>query len=152
MPSDYFEVEDPLEGALRLFRPELIQNYSDGDMDNEYTLLTWKNPAPCSECNKFINDYEYYYFEKRSLDKKQTLLRQYWCCMNCYSFLAPLERLKIPANKAVKKTVPEKDRLTHYKNMETGEITEDFPTRKVLLNRDCHLMFPEFNKSYTYTK
>jgi hypothetical protein len=36
--------------------------------------FTWKNPLRCNECNDWIDDYEYYYFEKRAVDKARTLL------------------------------------------------------------------------------
>ena len=147
MSSDYFEVEDPLEGSLRLFRPELAIKHNDGDLDEDYILCTWKNPVKCSECGSYILTYDYYYYEKRNIDKNQTLLKQYWCCVDCFDSLAATERLKVPANKVVKKILPEKHRKTHYLNLATDQDLDEYPAKKIPLNADCHPKFPEFSRS-----
>ena len=148
MASDYFEVEDRLEGSMRLFRPELAMKHNDGKLDPDYELVTWVNPVRCEECNKFILEFEYFYYEKRNIDKKATLLKQYYCCKSCHDLLAPMERLKVPSNRVVHKTMAEKNRFTRYINVSTGEETFEFPGHKIPLNPDCHPNFSEFSKPY----
>jgi hypothetical protein len=53
----------------RVLRPEFQFTFSSGEPDNNYILVTWQNPVPCSECGEIITDYDYFYYEKRSLDK-----------------------------------------------------------------------------------
>jgi hypothetical protein len=90
MPPDVFGKEDnnsELTGKMHLF--ELVQNYTHGQIKESYKLFTWLEPQKCSECNVYIEDFDYYYYEKRNFDKKQTILMQYYCCINCYNELKP---------------------------------------------------------------
>jgi len=43
-------------------------NYASNEIDPDFLLVTWRNPVACSECEKIITDYDYYYFEKRNVD------------------------------------------------------------------------------------
>lgn len=84
-------------------RPELTVANNKGEPDPDCQYFTWRTPTRCDECQEWINDYEYYYFEKRSVDKTQRILVQYYCCINCYLERLPTENFKYPVNKIVKK-------------------------------------------------
>jgi hypothetical protein len=84
-------------------RPELVIGNNKGEPDPECMYFTWRKPTKCDECGEWIHDHEYYYFEKRSVDKSQRLLVQYYCCVNCFMEKLPTESFKYPVNKMVKK-------------------------------------------------
>lgn len=50
-------------------RPELCLANNKGDPDTECQYFTWRKPTKCDECGDWIHDHEYYYFEKKSIDK-----------------------------------------------------------------------------------
>lgn len=95
-------------------RPELVVNNNRGEPSPGFFYYTWANPVKCDECAEFIQEYDYYYFEKRSVDKTQKLIAKYYCCVSCYNELLPTEGFKHPINKIVKKELPEKERLPYY--------------------------------------
>lgn len=76
MPPDYIENhENSYENNGKFLKPQLVIDNNDGALRENYRLFTWKNPVKCNECNEYIDDYEYYYYEKRNVDKYQSLLK-----------------------------------------------------------------------------
>jgi hypothetical protein len=55
-------------------RPELVVTNNRGEPAPGFMYFTWASPQKCDECGDYISDYEYYYFEKRSVDKVQRML------------------------------------------------------------------------------
>lgn len=95
----------------RQLRPELVVSNNKGEPDPECMYFTWRKPTKCDECGEWIHDHEYYYFEKRSVDKSQKILVQYYCCVNCFMERLPTENFKHPVNKIVKKELQPKEKL-----------------------------------------
>jgi len=142
--SELDESHDDILMYGKVFRPEFQMTYSTGEPNNDFLLVTWKNPVPCSECGEIITDYDYFYYEKRSLDKNKALLKQYYCCIRCYVRLQPYDGFKVPSNKIVKKTLPTHLRKTLWVNARTGEIAEKMPMKLIPINPDAFVYFPEF--------
>jgi len=74
MPPDVFGLENTSEITGKMHRFELIKNHTNGQIRENHKLFTWLNPKQCSECETYINDFDYHYYEKRNFDKKQTIL------------------------------------------------------------------------------
>jgi hypothetical protein len=136
--------EDDISIYGRIFRPEFQMTYSTGEPNNDFLLVTWQNPIPCSECGEIITDYDYFYYEKNKVDKNKTQVKQYYCCIRCYIRLQPYDGFKVPSNKIVKKTLPAHLRKTLWVNARTGEITEKMPMKLIPINPDAYITFPEF--------
>lgn len=115
----------------------MVVNNNKGEPDPECQYFTWRRPTKCDECGEWINDYEYYYYEKKSVDKSQRVLAQYHCCISCYLQRVPTENFKYPFNKIVKKELPSKDRLQFYQNMTTGRKYFEMQFSRVPLNPDA---------------
>ena len=78
-----------IESMGKQLRPEMsIYNHNNEPAEG-YKYYSWKDPKPCSECGEIIQEYQYYYHEKRQLTKEKTIVQNYFCCMNCYQRLAP---------------------------------------------------------------
>ena len=119
-------------------RPELCLQNNKGEPDLDCQYFTWKRPTKCDECGEFINDHEYYYYEKKSVDKTQRVLVQYYCCVNCYFERLPTESFKYPVNKIHKRELQPKDRLHFYQNMKTGHRYLSMQFARVPLNPDAY--------------
>ena len=50
-------------------RPEWIINNNNNEIDENYSKQTWKTPTRCWSWGHFIQEYVYYFYEKRNLDK-----------------------------------------------------------------------------------
>jgi len=98
-------------------------------------------PTKCDECGEIIMEFEYYYFEKRSLDKSKRLLVEYYCCPPCYVELLPTEGFKYPVNKLVRKELPERDRGPYYIDPQTKKKVFEVPFKRVALNPDSYVSF-----------
>lgn len=122
-------------------RPELVISNNRGEAASDYDYFTWKTPIKCDECTSYLMDYHYYYFEKRSVDKQQRLLVQYYCCLKCYNELLPTEKFKYPVNKIVMKELPSKDRLEFWQHRTTGKHVYSLQYRTIALNADAYLPF-----------
>ena len=60
----------------RQLRPEQVAANNTGEpLLTEMEYFTWKEPVKCAECEDWINDYQYYYFEKRSVEKSQKVMQ-----------------------------------------------------------------------------
>jgi hypothetical protein len=75
-------------------RPEIVCTNNKGEPDPDCQYFTWKRPTKCDECGEWINDYEYYFYEKKSVDKSQRVLIQYYCCAGCFMERLPTENFK----------------------------------------------------------
>lgn len=143
------DIDDMEEGASiqsKFFRPEFQCYYSTGEVDTDYMLVTWQNPTPCSECGELITDYDYFYYQKKMLDKNRTPIKEYFCCIKCYMRLKPQEGFKVPGNQIVQKTLPPQERKTKWINVKTNEIVEKVPMKLLPFNSDAYVLFPEFNR------
>ena len=60
----------------RQLRPEWIINNSNDEVAEGYIKQTWRSPTRCVVCGQFIQDFEYYFYEKRNLDKNRTIMTQ----------------------------------------------------------------------------
>jgi hypothetical protein len=69
---------------VRQLRPEWMINNHDDEFVEGYVKQTWIKPTPWCSCGEYIVDFEYYYYEKRNLDKKRTLLTQLYWWPNCF--------------------------------------------------------------------
>ncbi len=116
-------------------RMEVTSSYSTGELEAGYEFFTWKNPSKCHECDKYISEYEYYAFEKYSLNDNKTLLHQYLCCLSCYDRLLPSRGFKAPFHRLVLKSVPPANRLIYWRNPSTILYTR--PSKRVALNADA---------------
>jgi hypothetical protein len=106
LPPENVDTEDMAEAYSQLLRPEICMNFRSEEIVDNLRYCTWKYPEKCSECKEYIDEYEYYFYEKRSIDEKQTLLMRYICCVNCFSELLPTQTFQVPSNKLIKKVLP----------------------------------------------
>ena len=60
--------------------------------------------------------------------------------------LRPLKKFKVPVEKIVKKTLPQKERKTLWVNVKNNIVKEELPMKKIPLNVDSFVVFPEFRK------
>lgn len=130
----------------KFLRPEFQSEYCSDEIEPNNMLCTWKNPTKCEGCDQFITDYEYYYYEKRSVNKERTLYIQYYYCQSCYAKLKPINGFKIGADKLIRKVLPFAERMIYWYNLQTGEISTKRPSKKISLNPDANIMFPEFSQ------
>jgi len=133
-------------------RPEIMLNYSSAEMETGYEQYTWKNPVKCNECGKYIEDYEYYSYEKYSYGDRRVITFQYFCCLSCYARLLPSRNYKVPFNKIVRKSLPTSMRLIHWRNVNTGEIVMKPPTKKIPLNPDAFDSLSSTDPNHTKDK
>ncbi len=117
-------------------RPEAMVSYNVGEIEAGYEKFTWRDPAKCSECGKYINDYEYYVYEKYAFGEQKLLMFQYACCLVCYARLLPSRGFKVPYSRLARKAVPPAERLIHWKNESTGAVVYKMPFKRVPLNPD----------------
>ena len=54
---------------VRRMRPEWMMNNNNNEIDENYTKQTWKTPTRWWVWAHFIQEYTYYFYEKRGLDK-----------------------------------------------------------------------------------
>ncbi len=133
-------------------RPEIMVTYNQGEIEPGYEMFTWKTPAKCAECGRYINDLEYYTYEKYSFGDKRTLLFQYMCCLSCYADLLPSRGFKVPFNRLVRRTVPPAGRFTHWKNESTGTVVYKMPLRRIALNPDAFDSLSEVDPNHVKDK
>jgi hypothetical protein len=119
-------------------RAELCLANNKGEPDPDCEYFTWKQPTRCDECGQWIHDYEYYFYEKKSIEKSQRHLIRYFCCISCYMEKLPTESFLHPANKIVKKELALKERLQFYQNMVTMRRYFDVQFARVPLNPDAY--------------
>ena len=51
MPPDFLETdENAFENNGKFLKAELVTEYNDGTLRNNFKLITWKNPVKCNEC------------------------------------------------------------------------------------------------------
>eukprot|EP00744_Colponema_vietnamica_P001049 GILI01001788.1.p1 GENE.GILI01001788.1~~GILI01001788.1.p1 ORF type:complete len:1045 (+),score=336.05 GILI01001788.1:182-3316(+) len=131
-PSD-----DSIDCLTKVMRPEYLCSYNEGLVPENWRLFTWAKPVKCDECTNFIDDFEYYHYEKRSVDKRATLVLSYFCCLSCFDRLLPTEGFKYPVNKLKRKVLPEKERATYWLNLVSNERSLVRPIVKKALNPDA---------------
>ena len=129
---------------MKRLRPELVIQNTQDKIDENYQKQTWKNPRQCSECSEWIQEYDYWYYEKRNLDANRSLLKTYFCCVKCYAELATSENFQVPLAKMKKRTVPEQQRETFWMHTRTKERKPRPPGAKIPLNPDA---FTDINRS-----
>jgi hypothetical protein len=122
MPPDAYDTEFSGEINGKFHRFELVKNYTEGTIKEGFKLFTWLVPERCNECKEYIDEFQYYYYEKRNFDKKQTVLRRYFCCNNCYEELKATEGYQVATNLIKKKILPLKSRGIFWRNLETMEL------------------------------
>ena len=118
-------------------RPELMTTHSSNEIEAIFQKFTWKNPIKCNECNRYIDDYEYYSYERFAFGDRRGLSSEYTCCLSCYTRLLPSRNFQVPFSRIIRKSLPLSERFVHWKNSETGEICFKPPNRKVPLNPDA---------------
>eukprot|EP00743_Colponemidia_sp_Colp-15_P010245 GILK01011263.1.p1 GENE.GILK01011263.1~~GILK01011263.1.p1 ORF type:complete len:1014 (+),score=191.11 GILK01011263.1:62-3103(+) len=128
--------DDPVSCITKRIRLELVANYTEGGIQPDWVQQTWMYPHKCSECDRYITDFEYYYFEKRNVDKQATLLMTYYCDVDCYAAKTAngADGLKFSANKLKRKTLPEKDRDSYWLHLVTGQRSREAPIVRKPLN------------------
>lgn len=115
------EEDTKLENQLsRRLRPELLDKFFGDKVETSYQKFTWKDPQKCGECDEYIKEHDYYYYDKRNVDVSSTKLIEYYCCLNCYDNQRKGETLKVPVNKLHRQTLPEKDQDLYWMNVSTG--------------------------------
>lgn len=130
-------------------RPEIMTNYSSNELEPGFEKFTWKNPAKCNECGRYITDYDYYTYEKYSFGDRKSIVFQYMCCIDCYARLLPSRDFKVPFGKIIKKTLPLSARLLYWKNLQTNEVTFKPPNKKIPLNPDAFDSLNAVDPSHT---
>jgi len=133
---------------VRQLRPEWIMNNISDEVAEGFIKQTWINPVKWMVWGNFIRDYEYFYYEKRNLDRKRTILTQYHCWIQCYYEVNadinsrvtveenPLLH-KYPWHKFEKKELPLNKRGIVWLNSDTGTISPEAPMKKSQLNPDA---------------
>ena len=117
-------------------RPEVMTTYSCNELEPGFEKFTWKEPEKCNECIRYIQDYEYYSYDKYAYGDRKTIIMKYRCCLVCYERLFPSRNFKVPFNKIVRKSLPMSLRLTHWRNVLTDEVVFKPPNKKIPLNPD----------------
>jgi len=120
-------------------RPELMINYRSNENLLSLERFTWKTPTRCTECDKYIDDYEYFIYEKPVYGERKTSPFQYICCLSCYDKLLPLKNFKVPVDRLIRQTLPKEEHLIHWKDNDTGEIYLNLSDRRIELNPDAYL-------------
>lgn len=78
-----------VESLGKQLRPELTVSNHRNEPAEGFTYYSWANPQCCSECGEVIQEYEYYFFAKRSLSEQRQVVQSYFCCLKDYQRLAP---------------------------------------------------------------
>lgn len=52
--------------------------------DENFKYYAWANPIVCSECGKVIQEYVYYFYQKRKPGRDTTVVENYYCCLSDY--------------------------------------------------------------------
>eukprot|EP00826_Nyctotherus_ovalis_P065616 TRINITY_DN964_c0_g1_i17.p1 TRINITY_DN964_c0_g1~~TRINITY_DN964_c0_g1_i17.p1 ORF type:complete len:649 (+),score=113.42 TRINITY_DN964_c0_g1_i17:758-2704(+) len=114
-------------------RPEIMTTHSSSDVVSGFIKFTWKYPVKCSECNKYVEDYDYYSYERVASERRAA---DYLCCLSCYTMLFPSRNFKVPFARLMRKTLPPPMRQVYWKDSCTGEITAQLPSKRIALNPD----------------
>ena len=136
-PSLIPDSDTLVQAAAATLRPELVNTHTEGELLPMYRPVTSISPQICSECNEYIDEYTYYLFEKRGVDRKQSLLKRYICCITCYRELIPTNGLQVPSNKLKQISIPERERQLLWINVNTKEISEEKPVKLFPINGDA---------------
>jgi len=146
LAPDITNSENLYEINGRVFRPEFQSYYCSDELEDGFVLSTWRNPVPCESCDRFITEYEFYYYEKRSVNREKGLIAQYFYCPSCYLRLKPSNGFKVSTEKLIYKIVPFNERKIFWMNVKTGETSIIKPGKKINLNPDANVIFPEFSQ------
>ncbi len=150
LAPDITDQENIYEINGKVLRPEFQSHYCTDELEEDYVFSTWRNPVSCDSCAIFITDYEYFYYEKPSLARDKRSLVQLYYCVRCYSRLKPINGFKVPTEKLIHKIVPYHERKIYWINLKTGETCTIKPGRKIPLNPDANVVFPEFSKKFVH--
>ena len=82
-------------------RPELAITNHKGDIKPNLQYYTWKNPRRCDESGQIIYDYTYFHYHKPSLGNGKTPAVDYYCSLESFERLAPIDGFKYPMNKII---------------------------------------------------
>lgn len=82
-----------IESFSKQMRPEHCVTNHKNEPAQGMQYYTWKEPQQCSECGGVIQEYTYYYYEKRAVNQINSLISTYYCCIRDYEKLAPTEEL-----------------------------------------------------------
>lgn len=118
-------------------RPEIMTNYRSNVVTPSLERFTWRRPTRCAECDKYIDDYEYYAYAKPAFGEQAASPFQYICCLSCYDELLPLRAFKVPIERLAKQSLPQSERLVHWRDNNTGEIHLSLFNRRLALNPDA---------------
>ncbi|GKT32912.1 CLU domain containing protein like protein, partial [Aduncisulcus paluster] len=120
--------------AFRL-RPELVASYSCGGiLKPGFTEYHTVPSRLCDHCKTIINEYSYYSYVNPA---GSIVKKQYHLCENCYSSVPALE-LAVKKENLIPRVVPERQRVTYWKN-EEGEVSLTKPLALTPLNPDAHV-------------
>ena len=135
---------------VRQLRPEWVINNNDSEHVEGYVKQTWKTPTRCCVWGDYIKEYDYYYFEKRNLDKRRTIITQLYCCNSWYIDINseinegvsaddnPLT-IAYPWHKFELRELPFNKRGDFWMNETTGMVVTSPPLKKEPLNPDACL-------------
>ena len=74
LPVEVLEHLAVLESQGKPMRPELSLNYHQGKVQKGMVFHKWQNPVMCNECDETIEEYEFYFFEKRSVAQSKHII------------------------------------------------------------------------------
>ena len=132
-----------LETYGKQLRPEHAVKNHNNEPAEGMNYYTWKIPQQCSECGGIIQEYTYYYYEKRAVNKMNSLISQYYCCLKDYEKLAPTESLQVPRNKLQLKELQGSERQPFWLNTITNQKFSEPQFKKMPLNPDAFVIRPD---------
>lgn len=124
---------DGIDSLSRMLRPELVEDYGAGEQVLPgYVMFNQVDPHVCGMCKQVIQDYEYYYYEKRS----------YYVCPKCFKGAKPAD-FEFAQSKLVHKTVPPAQRRIYWRHETTGDVQYNKPLKLTPLNPDAYFAHDE---------
>eukprot|EP00768_Dysnectes_brevis_P009449 gnl/Dysnectes_brevis/952_a1061_1539.p1 GENE.gnl/Dysnectes_brevis/952_a1061_1539~~gnl/Dysnectes_brevis/952_a1061_1539.p1 ORF type:complete len:1235 (-),score=448.51 gnl/Dysnectes_brevis/952_a1061_1539:45-3749(-) len=132
---------DPDERRLALaaqtLPPAFVAQFSKGRVaDPAWVRFTSSRPVCCDCCSKTIVVYDYWTFKHKDNINPLTQTRQvveYDVCNECYESTT---NLKFARSRLKRTFVPEADRLEHWRQSTTGEVSLVCPLIKTPINPD----------------
>jgi hypothetical protein len=127
------ECQNDNNAHIYQMRFEAMVNNSSDNILPGYEYFSTKIILKCSNCKKTIDTYSLYKYEKEKYVKTaQTQINYY--CNNCIAEFEAKQSFPIPKKKLMPYTIPAKERVKCWKNVNTGDTKYEPPFEKESLD------------------
>ena len=116
-----------------------MTNHNNEPAEN-MQYFAWLHPIRSSESGAYIQDYQFYYYSKKSANNPNLVLESYLVTVDEYNRLGPLGKLKYPMKNLTYKETPAEERHPFWIDVKSGFRFSEPQFKKVALNPDAYII------------